>query len=93
MHLTLSPTRDSSAGIATSYRLEGPGSIFRYFQFSFFFFLMFFFFAICNNVTHYVFSTIVLMYYFSVLFIVYVTLPPGIGAIAVGNKCNNSIIY
>jgi hypothetical protein len=30
--------------------------------------------------------SVLLMYYCSVLFIVYVTLPPGIGPIAVGNK-------
>jgi hypothetical protein len=33
------------------------------------------------------------MYYCSVLFIVYVTLPPGIGPIAVGNKYIQYIIY
>jgi hypothetical protein len=30
--------------------------------------------------------SVLLMYYCSVLFVVYVTLPPGIGPIAVGNK-------
>jgi hypothetical protein len=44
-------------------------------------------FAFCVNVTHSVFcTTYVLLFMYCSLFIVYVTLPPVIGPIAVGNK-------
>jgi hypothetical protein len=73
--------RDSSAGIATSYRLNGPGSIFQYFKpFIGSVFLCINVFAFCTNVTHSVFCTTVY-----ILFTVYVTLPWCIGPIAVGN--------
>jgi hypothetical protein len=94
-------------GIATSYRLDGPRSIYRYFQFLirsvflcitysfmcyyYYYYYYYYYFAFCTfciYVTHSVFCT----NYCSVLFIVYATLPPGTGPIAVSNKYNN-ILY
>jgi hypothetical protein len=72
--------RDSSAGIATSYRLDGPGSIPNISRFSF-------------VLSSYVLISCILilynLYYFRItvyiLLIVYIALPPGISPTAVGN--------
>jgi hypothetical protein len=86
--------------IATSYRLDGPGSISRYFQFFIaivFLYLtslcinVFAFCMFCIAVMHSVFCTVYVCITVYVPFIVYVILPPGISQIAVGNKYN--IIY
>jgi hypothetical protein len=88
--------RVSSAGIATSYRLGGPGSVFRFSQF-------FIPYVLLTSLRIYVFAfctfciTLLILYYLCiivyVLFIFYVTLPPGVGQIAVGNKYNNIIQF
>jgi hypothetical protein len=80
--------RDSSVGIATSYRLDGPRSISRYFQFfipSVFLCITYLRInAFCITVTH----SVLLMYYSLRIVHFYVTVPPGIGPIAVRNKYN-----
>jgi hypothetical protein len=69
----LSGCRDSSAGVATSYGLDGPGSI------SSFSFLLFSYVLLTSSCIN-VFAFCILYYLcvtVYVLLIVYVTLPPG----------------
>jgi hypothetical protein len=77
--------RDSSVGIAANYRLDGPGSILRISRLSFVLFSYVLLTSLCINVfafciLHYLCITVY------VLFIAYITPPPGINPIAVGNK-------
>jgi hypothetical protein len=64
--------RDSSAGIATNYRLDGPGSIFRYFQFFHTFsFLMYYLLPYVLMFLHSVHSALMLRILYSLLHMYY----------------------
>jgi hypothetical protein len=61
--------RDTSAGIATSYKLDGPGSIFRYLQF--FIRFVFLYITYVLMFSHSVYSVLLLLILYSVLLMCY----------------------